>query len=227
VSVDKEKPSNYSVVLNFKGERTILVYHQPRYYSLPELKGAQWIYYTSLGNNYENLQEKLLTFLKAHKGIKLAFNPGTHQLKKELKGMKEVLKRCEIVFLNKEEAERIVGQAKGMTGLLEKLKATGPKIAVITDGVKGAYAFDGKEVWYLPSFPLKAIEKTGAGDSFATGFVAARFHGQPIPEALRWGAANATSVVQKIGPQDGLLTRQGVEEMLKRFEKIAPERKNL
>ncbi len=230
VGVDKEKPSNYSVVLTFKRERTILVYHQPRVYSLPKLGPTKWIYYTSTGKGYEKLQGELIKYLATHSKTKLAFNPGTHQMQNNSEGMKEILKHCEIVFLNKEETERIVGgaclrqgfggQAKDMVELLRKLKATGPKIAVVTNGTQGSYAYDGKEDWFLPAFPEKAIEKTGAGDSFAIGFTAGRHHGLPIQEAMLWGNANSTSVVQVVGPQDGLLTREGVEKMLKKHKDI-------
>ncbi len=220
VAVDKEKPSNYSVVLTFQRERTILVYHQPRIYSLPKLGPTKWIYYTSMGHGYEKLQKELIQYLDSHPKTKLAFNPGTHQMQNSLGGMEEILKHCEIVFLNKEETERIVGGAKDMAALLQKLKATGPKIAVITNGTQGSYAYDGKEVWFLPAFPEKAMEKTGAGDSFAIGFTAGCHYGLPLPQAMLWGNANSTSVVQVIGPQDGLLTREGVEKMIKKHKEI-------
>jgi sugar/nucleoside kinase (ribokinase family) len=81
VRILKDKETRYSVVLNFKAERTILSYHAPRTYSLPKLASTQWIYYTSLGKSFEKLQDKLEQYLKKHPETKLAMNPGSYQLK--------------------------------------------------------------------------------------------------------------------------------------------------
>jgi ribokinase len=72
--------------------------------------------------------------------------------------------------------------------------------------------------------PIKLVEATGAGDAFATGFIAALFHGYPAAEAMRWGSANSASVVTKIGPQDGLLRVMEMKKMLKKFAKHRPEK---
>lgn len=225
VEVDRGKPSNYSVVLNYKAERTILVYHHPRTYRLPRLEPARWIYYTSVGANHESLERGLLRYLRATRPEpRLGFNPGTHQLRKGLARIRDVLRQTEVVFVNKEEAEGLVGRAGDMKGLLDRMKDTGPKIVVITDGGKGSFVHDGGEYWHMPIFPVKVVEKTGAGDSFAVGFMGALAHGQPLVEALRWGNANSASVVTKIGPQPGLLTVAGIQTMIRKYKKIKPRK---
>src|SRR3989339_815074 len=102
LEIDKGKPSNYSVVLNYKGERTILVYHHPRRYRLPKLEPSRWLYYTSIGANHEQLESALVKYLKnTHPRPKLGFNPGTHQLRKGLARIRDVLRMTTVVFLNK------------------------------------------------------------------------------------------------------------------------------
>ncbi len=61
---------------------------------------------------------------------------------------------------------------------------------------------------------------TGAGDSFATGTLAGLFHGETLPNAMRWGAANGASVVEYIGPQAGLLTFKPMQEKLAENSRI-------
>lgn len=220
LEVDKRKPSNYSVVLNYKEERTILVHHYPRTYALPSLRQAtHWIYYTSIGKNHQRLDRQLIAFIKKN-GTRLGFNPGTHQLALGVEVLQPVLGVTDVLFLNKEESERLVGRLGAMKNLLAALHALGPKTVVVTDGGRGSFAFDGKFFYQMSIFPVKVVEKTGAGDAFATGFLAATVYGLPITDALRWGAANSAGVVTKIGPQAGLLTRPKLESMLRTHSRI-------
>ncbi len=218
VVTDKKRGSNYSTVLNFKGERTILVYHEPRTYRFPkDLGKAEWVYYTSLAAGSEKMHSALLSYVKKYKA-KLAFQPGTFQLKLGAEKLKPLIAASEVVFVNKEEAQRIIdGNVKDMKDLLTYLRAMGCKIAVITDGPNGAYAYDGDKYLHLGIYDTPVVERTGVGDSFATAFVAARHYGHDVAEAMRWGTMNSSSVVQKIGPQEGLLTRAKLLKGLKTF----------
>jgi ribokinase len=133
------------------------------------------------------------------------------------------MRLTEIIFVNKEEAEELVGDSTDTSDLIRRLHALGPRYVVITDGKNGSFGSNGIHSYFLPIFPMPAIETTGAGDAFATGFLASLFHGNTLPEALRWGAANAGSVVGKIGPQDGLLKLKELRKVLHRYAKIQPK----
>lgn len=54
------------------------------------------------------------------------------------------------------------------------------------------------------------LKKTGAGDAYATAFIAALFYDKSIVEAMAWGAINSASVIEQIGPQAGLLRKEQV-----------------
>ncbi len=225
VRVDQGKPSNNSIVIGFNGERTILVYHHPRHYAFPKLEMTRWVYYTSVAPGHEHLQRELVSAIRGLRGkMKLAFNPGTHQLKLGLRKLAPVLALTSVLFVNKEEAERLVGKSKDIMSLMAALKKYGPEIVVVTDGAKGAYALNGVQSYFMPLMPVKVIERTGAGDSFAAGYLAATMQGEPMKEALRWAAANSAGVVQKVGPQAGLLTVDEMHGMLKRFKKVVPKK---
>ncbi len=220
--IDRKNPTNYTVVINYNGERTQLIYRLDRSYTLPKLAKANWIYYTAVGKNHVNLEKEIIDYTKKT-GAKLAFNPGDYQLARGAKGLKDILAATTVLFVNKEEGFKLVGQREIMD-LLHQLIDLGPKIVVVTDGPKGAYAHDSSEAYSMPVYPVKLVEMTGAGDSFATGFMAALYHGEKIYEALKWGTANSASVISYVGPQKGLLTRKGMKEMLARFKNIRPKR---
>ena len=213
-SLKKGEKTNYSVVLNYNAERTILVHHEVRHYHFPKIEQAQWLYFTSMGKGSEMLFTPLLQYLQKAKA-NFAFNPGTHQLNLGLKKLKPLLQQCTVVFLNTEETQLLLEtKVRDFRYLLRKLQETGPNIAVVTDGNNGSYCFDGKNYWYCPIFKVPVLEMTGSGDSFATGFVCALFYEKTIAEALCWGSINAASVIQKIGPQEGLISLTLLKKIL-------------
>ncbi|MFA5854279.1 MAG: carbohydrate kinase family protein [Patescibacteria group bacterium] len=218
MQIDKKQESNYSVVLNYKGERTILVYHIDRKYKMPKFKPTKWFYLTSMGKNHLGFHMELLAHVKKT-GAQLAFNPGTHQLKEGLEKLRPLLAETSVLFVNKEEAQRLVGQIADIKELIVAMKRIGSKIVVITDGDKGSYAHDGVSFWKCGITKTAVVERTGAGDSFATAFLAATIQGKQIPEALHWGTMNSGSVITKVGPQAGLLTKPQIQAWLKKYPK--------
>jgi sugar/nucleoside kinase (ribokinase family) len=220
--VDKGKLSNYSVVLNYRAERTILTHSEPRTYKPMHFGPAGWVYFTAIGKNHDKLLQDIVDHVRRTE-TRLAFNPGSYQLRQGLDKLLPTLKETSILFLNKEEGGMLVGKQLGMDALLRALKETGPEIVVVTDGPRGANAFDGHKMWSIGVFPVKVVEMTGAGDSFATAFIAALHYNLPLTEALRWGSANSASVVGEIGPQAGLLNLKGMKQMLRRFTRVKPK----
>ncbi|MBI4127771.1 MAG: hypothetical protein HY459_01740 [Parcubacteria group bacterium] len=226
IQFDHGKRTNYSVVLNLKEERTILVYHEHRDYQLPNFAPAKWYYYTSIGKDHAQIHAPLVDQVTKKK-VKLGFNPGTHQLREGLSILQPILAVTEVLFVNAEESETLTGEKftrsrEGFKWMLGKLTSHGPKIAVISDGPRGSYAFDGTHAYFLPIYDTPVVERTGVGDSYATAFVAALIHGENVAEAMRWGTFNASSVIQYIGAQKGLLTRREMEKLLREHTELQP-----
>ena len=220
VVTNKDLPSNHHVVLNYKGERTILIFHQPWKYHLPDLDKSKWVYFTSLSPTFadSNLLQQMTNYLE-RSGARMLYNPGTFQIKLGVKKNPRLLSLTEVFIVNLEEAKIILGNLT-IKKLLQGICDLGPKMAVITDGDKGSYGFDGETYYHLEVFPAKLVEMTGAGDAYATGTLAGLFHGKDLKEAMRWGAANGASVVEQVGPQPGLLTYQKMLEKLKENKTI-------
>lgn len=219
---DAKRGSNFSAVLNYKGERTILVHHEPRDYRLPKLAPSRWVYFSSLAAGHDRLHGEIPEYVKKT-GAKLGFNPGSHQIKEGLGAYKEILQVTAVLLLNKEEAQTLLKtKEKDVKKLLAGLKTHGPEIAVITDNGRGSYCFDGKNFYHLDIFRVPVVEMTGAGDAYSTGFISALAYGRDVGEAMRWGAMNGASVIQKIGARQGLLRKDAMEQLLKKNVRFQP-----
>ncbi|HEY4500837.1 MAG TPA: carbohydrate kinase family protein [Candidatus Paceibacterota bacterium] len=218
VVVNDGIPTNHHYVLLYEAERTILIRHEKYPYLVPkELIPPKWMYLSSVSEHTEGFHAHLAQWLHEHPETKLAFQPGTFQIKMGKEKLAGIYSAAELVSVNKEESERILELGKTDTReLLEKMHSLGPKIVLITDGPNGAYAFDGTEMLKVPMYPdpKPPINRTGAGDAMTSTLVIALALGKPLKEALLWGPINSMSVVQHIGAQKGLLSREALEKFL-------------
>jgi len=218
ITKEAGKKTNYHYVLWYEVDRTILVKHTEFDFKLPALPPVPWIYLSSLADNSLPYQEEVAQYLKNHPETKLAFQPGTFQIKLGTEKLKDIYARTEIFFCNKEEAEKILNiQSDDILALSQGLQKLGPKMVSISDGPSGAYLYANNELYFVPMYPdiNPPIDRTGAGDAFASTVTVALALGKTPLEALSWGPINSMSVAQKIGAQEGLLTREKLEEYLK------------
>lgn len=215
IAKDAGFKTNYHYVLQYGPERTILVNHQHYPYKLPAFEAPpKWFYLTSLPLETLDYQLEIARYAKAN-GVKMAFQPGTFQIKLGVEKLKEVYEATEVFFCNKEEAQTILGSTEqDVKKLMEALRALGPKIVVITDGPKGSNILDDSGAWHVPMFPDEAppVSRTGAGDATASTAVSYIIKGLEPKEALLRGLINAASVVQGVGAQTKLLTDAEIAE---------------
>ncbi len=220
VNIQKNKKTNYHFVLWFQDDRTILVKHQKYDYEFENIGNPKWVYLSSLGEGTIDYHKQIANHLRNNRDIKLAFQPGTFQMKMGLKVLGDIYLLSNILFCNVEEAKTILDKPneKDIKVLLKSLHNIGPQIVVITDGPKGAYGYDGYEGFYMPIYPdvRPPFERTGAGDAFASTVVSAISMGKSLFDAFMWAPINSMSVVQYVGAQKGLLTK---EEILKFLSK--------
>ena len=225
VHLNDDKASNYHYVLWYKEERTILIKHEEYDYFWPHLTPKEvpsWIYFSSISKNAMDFHDDLADWLERHDEVKLAFQPGTFQMEAGVHRLHRLYQRSEVLILNREEAALVGGgNHADVHDLINKLHEIGPKIVVVTDGPNGAYASDGENRFKMPLYPdpKPPFERTGAGDAFASTFVAALIKGNTIEGALQWAPINSMSVVQQVGAQKGLLDESQLSELLKK----APE----
>ncbi len=218
IRVAPDLRTNHHYVLWYESERTILIRHEAFTYALPEnFVAPKWIYLSSMSDHSEAFHAALAEWLAAHPETKLAFQPGTFQIKMGAAALAPLYAHASVVACNKDEAGRILDSIEtDMTKLLDAMHALGPKTVIITDGPKGAYASDGTHKYKVPMYPdpKPPYERTGAGDACTSTITAALALGKPLEEALLWGPVNSMSVVQEIGAQKRLLTRGALEQLL-------------
>lgn len=210
-------PTNYHFVLWYGDERTILVKNERYSYRFPPVEAPRFIYLSSLGENSLPYHREIAAYVKAHPETKLAFQPGTFQIHMGHEALRELYAHAALFFCNKEEAKRILQTKEDdMRMLLQGLRALGPAAVVITDARRGAYVLSEEGAAHVPMYPDPAppLERTGAGDAFASTVVAALAMGKTLREAMLWGPVNSMSVVQHIGAREGLLTRETIERLL-------------
>lgn len=216
-------PSTFSVVFTVTTERTIFSQHVKRQHDFHfDHLTTSWIYLTSLGEDWHEAYERTYQYVKKNP-VKLAFSPGSHQLKEGKESFEKLLPVTDILFVNREEGERIAYGQEHKTGesqthidiLLRDLQKLGPKVVSVTDGKRGSYAIDSRgTVLSQGTMPSHTVEKTGVGDAYAGGFLAATIHGRNIIEAMKWGATNSAAVIEHIGATVGLLTQKEMEKRI-------------
>ena len=219
VKINSGMKTNYHYVLMYGPERTILIKHQEYPYAFPEIDEPKWIYFSSINETaFPTMHNAIADYCEAHPDTKLAFQPGKFEIKLGKEKLERLYKNADLFFCNVEEAAKILGtESLEIKNLLTGMHNLGPKTVVITDGPKGAYAYDGTDMWFVPCYPDPAppVSRTGAGDAFASTFTSAIALGKTPGEALAWGGINSMAVVQHVGANVGLLTREKLEEYLK------------
>lgn len=219
VKIDPGK-FGFGVVINYQGERTILSYYPEstnEFYVTPDVE-ADWVYLTTAGSKFETFYQSAVDWATQH-NAKIAFNPGSRQLKAGREAIMFALAKSETIFLNREETAKLLElPIDDMKKLLDGLMTLGPKVAVITDGPSGTYCSDGAKYLHMPIVEAPVVERTGAGDAFGSGFLAAHMKGKSLEECLKWGTVNSASVLGFIGPQAGLLHEDQMQQWLQKSE---------
>lgn len=220
VRINPRKKSNYHYVLWYKEERTILIKHEEYSYHWPHIahdEMPRWVYFSSISEHALAYHDKVSDWLDKNPGVRLAFQPGTFQMQAGTERLRRIYQRSELLILNREEAALVSGgKHEDLNDLFARLHALGPHQVIITDGPDGAYASDGQNRFSMPLYPDPAppVDRTGAGDAFASTLTAALVKGMSLEEALRWAPINSMSVVQEVGAQGGLLKEKQLLEWL-------------
>jgi len=218
ISVQAGLKTSYYYVLRYGAERTILVKNENFDYTwVDPAEEPEWVYLALMSEGSWQFHEDLLTYLQAHPAVKFAFQPGTFHFKWGVEKLAGLYGRSHILVLNREEAVDITGRSyDSIKDLAIGLHDLGPQKVVITDGPSGSYASYDFKLVTIPNYPDPAppVDRTGAGDAFASTIVAALADGETMETALTWAPINSASVVQQIGAQAGLLTREQIGQYL-------------
>jgi len=207
---NKEHTGGSVILIGENGARTVMVHRgaasqlDPYDISSYWLSKTKWIHLSSIAGRLETLN-KIFSLTKKLPKLNLSWNPGSAEL--ELLSSKKLPVRnikCRVLFMNKQEWEKI-------ENVQQELLDTVPQI-IITDGGNGGEVFlDGQHSLHFDSLNTKSVDDTGAGDAFATGYIAAQILHKPPTESVKWGVRNASSVVGFHGAKAGLLRKKYIK----------------
>jgi len=143
--------------------------------------------------------------------VDVSFDPGMIYAKRGLSDIKDILKRTKIFMPNKAEIELLTGKEyrEGVRKILE----IGVEIVVVKLGEKGCYITDGSSELYVPAFPTKSVDTTGAGDAFNAGFIFAYLRGMELEKCGKLGNLVASYCIQEKGARKGLPRIKEIEEV--------------
>lgn len=229
----KKEKSGFSVVLSAEnGERTVLFTSgaNKNFYDFDEniLNNFSAICLEHLSGNGENVFEKIRKYTKKNPDIFLSWNPGRESLEKGITHFYDLLPVVDVLLINKEEAilftdsflkkKKYFDKNNNMSNIFQCFYHNGFQgKLVITDGMKGAYGCDGKNIFFCPILYNEKLEKKdtlGAGDSFLSGITGATLLGKNLPDAMKYGTINAAHVVSFFGAQAGLQTETQLQKYI-------------
>lgn len=210
----KQKLTNLSVFLAYPGEdRTILVYRgasdilSKKDIPWGKIKNTHWFYLAPFSGKFADITEDLVNFAKKNK-INVALNPGYNQLTLPHKTLDSILKKVDILILNREEASLLAKiPYQKETEIFQRIDKFCPGITIMTKGGEGVVVSDGKYLYRAKSLGLKGVDGTGAGDAFGSGFVSGLIQKKNIIFAIQLGIANSGYAITKWGAKEGLLKK--------------------
>ena len=212
--VDPAEPTGVTVVLSRGEDRAILtalgtIAALTPADVLPFLSGTCHVHIASLA-----LNPGLAALVGAARAAGATVSADPNWDPGERWALADALATADVIFPNAEEALRLAGRTDGdVEAAAAALASRGP-LAVVTLGADGALAHDGHDATWASVPAVDVVDTTGAGDTFAAGFLAARLSGSSLPDALAFACACGAHSVRGLGGTAAQPTRAEAEALL-------------
>ena len=178
-----------------------------------------------LGNLDPVIQKKVITQLKKRPKL-IVMDTMNFWMEVAMPQLEETLKLVDVLMVNDSEARQLSGQFSLVKAAKEIMKM-GPKYLIIKKGEHGALLFHGDQVFFAPALPLEEVfDPTGAGDTFAGGFIGHIARTKDISfdnmkTAIIIGSAMASYCVEKFGPEKlKEITKADIENRIQQFVEL-------
>jgi len=175
-----------------------------------------------LGNLMPSLQMKVLDRLKERPKL-VVMDTMNFWMETALEDLMKMIARTDVLTINDAEARQLSGEYS-LVKAAQKILAMGPKFLIIKKGEHGALLFNREQVFFAPALPLEdVVDPTGAGDTFAGGFIGHLARTRDISfdnmkRAIIFGSAMASFCVEKFGTQRLLeITDEELENRVQEF----------
>ena len=214
----KDDQTDFSTILvNPDGSRTVLVHRgktriDESIFPWEILDQTGWLYLASLEGNVDLLAKVVEKAVE--KQVKVAFNPGSRELKTGGE-IAQIFPKLKVLILNESEAKMFSSETDTLKAF-DKVADLGAGITVVTCGRSGAYLRNGDNRLFAEIFSVPAVDETGAGDAFSTGFIGGLVKGLTLENSLKLGMAESASVVSAVGCKTGLLKQGEIDSWLEK-----------
>ena len=187
--------------------------------------GYQGAEFLMLGNLMPLLQISVINQLKKRPKL-IVLDTMNFWMESAMDDLKKVLTMIDVLMINDSEARQLSGEFS-LVKAARKIMEMGPKFLIIKKGEHGALLFHEDHVFFAPALPLEEVfDPTGAGDTFAGGFIGHLAHTKDISfenmkTAIIVGSAMASFCVEKFGPQRlKEITKEDIDTRLKEFVQL-------
>jgi sugar/nucleoside kinase (ribokinase family) len=187
-----------------------------------EYQGAEFL---MLGNLMPSLQMSVIEQLKQRPKL-VVLDTMNFWMESALDDLMKVLKKVDVLMINDSEARQLSGEYSLVKGA-RKILTMGPRFLIIKKGEHGALLFHENEVFFAPALPLEDVfDPTGAGDTFAGGFIGHLARTKDISfenmkTAIIVGSALASFCVEKFGPERlKEITKKDIDDRLNQFVQL-------
>ncbi len=230
----KKAKTDLSIIIvdTHTGERTIFVNRdvgEQLIIKSEDVVGFDWCFVGSLyGSDIKNNMRAIHDAI-ANSGMQLVYNPGGKNINQDEEIVLDLIHHASLLFVNKEEAQKIVSKfdllyneeelqsEEYLMSILKKhMQAESAKV-VLTDGLRGAWGYDGQRIYHTKTIDKSVQDTTGAGDAFASGFFAATLYNLTMKQRMQWGSINGDAVVDCYGAQKGLKKYDTIEDNTDKF----------
>jgi len=185
-------------------------------------QGAEFL---MLGNLMPKLQKQVIEQLKERPKL-IVLDTMNFWMEIALDDLKEVLTMVDVLMVNDSEARQL-SHEHSLVKAAKKIMTMGPKYVIIKKGEHGALLFNEDQVFYAPALPLEDVfDPTGAGDTFAGGFIGHLAKTKDISfdnmkTAIIIGSAMASFCVEKFGTERLLeITKADIDKRLAQFREL-------
>lgn len=179
--------------------------------------------YLMLGNLTPEVQQTVLSRLDTRPKLVMLDTMNFWMEEPFVGGLREVLKQIDVLSINDEEARMLSGEYS-LVKAARAIRKMGPTYLIIKKGEHGALLFSDEQIFFAPALPLEDVfDPTGAGDTFAGGFIGHLAQSQDISfdnmkRAVIYGSAMASFCVEKFGPERLVgLASDALEERVQEF----------
>ena len=218
-----DRKTGISISFTTEKDRCFLTYRGTndglslKHIDLERLPAARHVHvtgYAGRSNHDEYLD--VLQRIHAMGDVTVSFDVGWDGTGEWYEGIFELLPMIDVLFMNETECLHYTRCETAEAGARRLAERAG--MAVIKLGKKGAMAVRGDEEFFVPGYKVKAVDTTGAGDSFNAGFVYGFLQGLPMEACLKCGNGCGALSVTKLGGNTGLPVRAELEKWIRDHE---------